>query len=246
LDHPVVQSCLPRLRRRVITYGYSAQAEYRADRVRQAGRNIQFRVWRGELELGDLTLNQPGRHNVLNALAAVAVATELGIEFAQVAAGLDGFSGVDRRFSERGEIGGVLIVDDYAHHPVEIRATLAAAAEGYEGRRIITLFQPHRFSRVASLKDEFCQAFHPAGVVIVLPVYAAGEAAIEGASQEALVEGLIAHGHRNVLAAGSIDAAVELVAAMVRSGDIVLTLGAGDVTRACGLLADRLRAAGAS
>ena len=244
LDHPVVQRCLPRFRRRTITYGLSAQAEYRADRIRQSGRSLQFRVWRGEFELGELQLSQPGRHNVLNALAAAAVATELGISFPQVSAGLYGFTGVDRRFSQRADVGGVLIVDDYGHHPVEIRATLSAAAEGYDGRRIVAIFQPHRYSRVSALKDEFCQSFHAAGVVIVLPIYAAGEEAIAGVTQESLVDGLVAHGHRHVLPAASIDSAVEIVMSVVRAGDIVMTLGAGDVTRACAMVADRLRLAG--
>ena len=240
LDHPVVQRILPRLRRRYLTYGFSAQSEYRADRVRQEGRSLRFRVWRHGEELGELHLDQPGRHNVLNALAATAVAMELDIPFAQVQAGLQGFGGVDRRFSQRADVGGVLIVDDYGHHPVEIQATLSAAAEGYEDRRIIAVFQPHRYSRVASLKEEFCQAFNAASQVVVLPVYAAGEAPIEGATQEALVQGLSERGHRGVLSAASVDDAVEVLAGLVRPGDLVITLGAGDVNRACGALAARL------
>lgn len=240
LDHPVVQRILPRLRRRYLTYGFSAQAEYRADRVRQEGRSLKFRVWRHGEELGELHLDQPGRHNVLNALAATAVAMELDISFAQVQSGLDGFGGVDRRFSQRADVGGVLVVDDYAHHPVEIQATLSAASEGYEGRRIVAVFQPHRYSRVASLKDEFCQSFNAASQVLVLPVYAAGEAPIEGATQEALIQGLSDRGHRGVLGVGSVDEAVDALAELVRPGDVVITLGAGDVNRACAALAARL------
>jgi UDP-N-acetylmuramate--alanine ligase len=240
LDHPEVQRILPRLRRRYLTYGLGAQAEYRADRIRQEGRSLRFRVWRHGEELGELHLHQPGRHNVLNALAATAVAMELDIPFAQVQAGLERFTGVDRRFSERADVGGVLIVDDYAHHPVEIQATLAAAGDGYEGRRIVAVFQPHRYSRVAALRDEFCQSFHGAGVVIVLPVYAAGEAPIEGATAEALVQGLGERGHRSVLRADSIDTALDLLVDVVRPGDVVITLGAGDVNRLCGGLASRL------
>ncbi len=241
LDHPVVQRILPRLRRRTLTYGMAAQADYRADRVRQSGRQLQFRVWRHGEPLGDLHLDQPGRHNVLNALAATAVAMELDVPFAQVQAGLHGFGGVDRRFSERADVGGVVIVDDYAHHPVEIQATLSAAAEGYDDRRIIAVFQPHRYSRVASLMEDFCQCFNSASVVLVLPVYAAGEAPIEGASQAALVHGMSERGHRGVQPVGSVDEAVEALFAMVRPGDLVITLGAGDVNRACGLLAARLQ-----
>ena len=240
LDHPVVQRILPRLRRRYLTYGLGAQAEYRADRIRQDGRSLQFRVWRHGEELGELHLDQPGRHNVLNALAATAVAMELDVPFAQVQKGLQNFSGVDRRFSERADVGGVLIVDDYAHHPVEIQATLGAAAEGYEGRRIVAVFQPHRYTRVAALRDEFCQSFHGASLVLVLPVYAAGEAPIEGATPEALVQGLDERGHRGVLLADSLDEALELLVANVRPGDVVITLGAGDVNRLCAGLAARL------
>jgi UDP-N-acetylmuramate--alanine ligase len=240
LDHPVVQRILPRLRRRYLTYGLGAQAEYRADRIRQDGRSLQFRVWRHGEELGELHLDQPGRHNVLNALAATAVAMELDVPFAQVQKGLQNFSGVDRRFSERADVGGVLIVDDYAHHPVEIQATLGAAAEGYEGRRIVAVFQPHRYTRVAALRDEFCQSFHGASLVLVLPVYAAGEAPIEGATPEALVQGLDERGHRGVLSADSLDEALELLVANVRPGDVVITLGAGDVNRLCAGLAARL------
>ncbi len=242
LDHPVVQRILPRLRRRYLTYGLGAQADYRADRIRQEGRSLRFRVWRHGEALGELHLDQPGRHNVLNALAATAVAMELDVPFAQVQTGLQHFSGVDRRFSERADVGGVLIVDDYAHHPVEIQATLTAAAEGYEGRRIVAVFQPHRYTRVAALRDDFCQSFHGAGVVLVLPVYAAGEAPIEGASAEALVQGLTQRGHRSVLAVESLDAALEALVATVRPGDVVITLGAGDVNRLCAGLAARLAA----
>lgn len=240
LDHPVVQRILPRLRRRYLTYGLGAQAEYRADRIRQEGRSLRFRVWRHGEELGELHLDQPGRHNVLNALAATAVAMELDIPFSQVQTGLENFGGVDRRFSQRADVGGILIVDDYAHHPVEIQATLSAASEGYEGRRIVAVFQPHRYTRVAALRDEFCQSFHGAGVVIVLPVYAAGEEPIEGASAEALVHGLHERGHRSVQTARSLDHALELLVDTVRPGDVVITLGAGDVNRLCASLAAHL------
>jgi UDP-N-acetylmuramate--alanine ligase len=242
LDHPVIQRILPRLRRRAVTYGLSPQADVRADRIRQEGRRLSFRVLRQDQELGEIQLEQPGRHNVLNALAAVSVALELDLPFGRAAAGLHGFSGVDRRFSQRADVGGVLIVDDYGHHPVEIQATLSAAAEAYEGRRVIAVFQPHRYTRVANLKEDFALSFHNASAVVVLPVYAAGEAPIEGADQASLVAAMTEHGHRNVLSASSVDASVDVLEGMVRPGDVVITLGAGDVNRACGLLAERLRA----
>jgi UDP-N-acetylmuramate--alanine ligase len=242
LDHPVVQRLLPRLRRRHLTYGLTAQADVRADRIRAAGRALEFRVWRGDDELGELRIGIPGRHNVLNALAATAVSLELDIPFSQIQEALQDFSGVDRRFSERFDVGGVLIVDDYGHHPVEIQATLAAAADGWEDRRIIAVFQPHRYSRVHELSQDFCRSFNRAGHVVVCPIYAAGEAPIEGATQEALVQGLVEHGHRSVVGARDLDFVVEHLAAFCRPGDLVITLGAGDVNRICAPLADRLRA----
>jgi UDP-N-acetylmuramate--alanine ligase len=242
LDHPVVQRMLPRLRRRALTYGFGAQAEVRADRVRQVGRSIEFRVWRRDEVLGDIRLDVPGRHNVLNALAATSVALELDIPFAQIQEALHGFSGVDRRFSERADVGGVLIVDDYGHHPVEIQATLAAAAEGFEGRRIVAVFQPHRYSRVADLWSDFCASFNAAAHVVVCPVYAAGEKPIEGVDAARIVRGLADHGHRSAVGVADLDGAVDHLAEFVRAGDIVVTLGAGDVNRVCGALAERLRA----
>jgi len=242
LDHPVIQRMLPKLRRRVHTYGFGAQAEVRADKVRQVGRSTEFRVWRRDEVLGELRLGVPGRHNVLNALAATTVSLELDIPFARVQEALHDFGGVDRRFSVRHEVGDVLIVDDYGHHPVEIQATLAAAAEGYEGRRIVAVFQPHRYTRVQDLWEQFCGSFHQAGHVVVCPVYAAGERPIEGVDSARFVKGLSDRGHRSVVGVESLEAATEHLAGFVRAGDIVITLGAGDVNRICGALADRLRA----
>ena len=193
--------------------------------------------------LGDLRLGVPGRHNVLNALAAVTVSLELDLPFSQVQEALHDFGGVDRRFSVRAEIGDVLVVDDYGHHPVEIQATLAAAAEGYEGRRIVAVFQPHRYSRVQDLWEQFCGSFHAAAHVVVCPVYAAGEKPIEGVDAARIVKGLSDRGHRSVVGVDTLDAATEHLAGYVRPGDIVITLGAGDVNRVCGALADRMRAA---
>lgn len=236
-DHPVVQQILPRVRRKVISYGINLQAEVRADRIVQDGRSLTFRVWRGDSALGDLRLAQPGRHNVLNALAATAVSLGLDIPFDQIQGALEGFSGVDRRFSERGLVDDVLIIDDYAHHPVEIEATLSAAAEGWENRRIVAVFQPHRPSRIRDLQAEFCRAFNRAAHVIVCPIYSAGEAQIEGLDAARLAEGMRDLGHRSVVAADSLDGALTELCACVRPGDLVITLGAGDVNRLCGQLA---------
>lgn len=244
VDHPVVQQLLPRLRRRVLTYGLSPQADLRADRVRQEGTRLEFRVLRRDEPLGEVRLGIPGRHNVLNALAALSVAMELDLGFAAAAAALTDFSGVDRRFSERARVGETTIVDDYGHHPVEIQATLQAAADGWEGRRIVAVFQPHRYSRVHDLQQDFCRSFHLATHVVVCPVYAAGESPIPGVDHRTLAAGIEGSGHRSVVAVADLDAAVEHLAEVVRPGDLVLTLGAGDVNRVCAPLAERLRAAG--
>lgn len=242
MDHPTIQSILPRLKRRVIGYGLSAQAEYRADRIRQNGRSLQFRVWRRDSPLGELELAVPGRHNVLNALAATAVSLELDIPWASIQAALKNFGGVDRRFSERAIVNDIILVDDYGHHPVEIQATLSAAAEGYDDRRIIAVFQPHRYSRVQQLLHEFSRAFNAANQVLVCPIYAAGERPIPGIDSETIVQGLREHGHRGVQLAHDLDAATDWLSKNLRPGDLCITLGAGDVNRILGPLAERLSA----
>ena len=245
-DHPVVQQILPRIRRKVISYGLNKQAEVRADRIVQDQRSLSFRVWRNDEALGELRLSQPGRHNVLNALAATAVSLGLDIPFEQVQAALEGFSGVDRRFSERAFVDDVLIIDDYGHHPVEIEATLQAASEGWENRRIVAVFQPHRPSRVRDLESDFCRAFNRAAHVVVCPIYAAGEPPIEGLDAARLAEGMEAFGHRSVVAVDGLDAALAHLVAFVRPGDLVVTLGAGDVNRLCGQLEDALKRRGST
>ena len=227
------------------SYGLNMQAEVRADRIRQDGRSLAFRVWRGDEVLGDLHLAQPGRHNVLNALAATAVSLGLDIPFEQIQTALDGFSGVDRRFSERGLVDDVLIIDDYGHHPVEIEATLNAAAEGWPERRIVAVFQPHRPSRVRDLQTDFCRAFNRAAHVIVCPIYAAGEPPVDGLDANTLASGMRDLGHRSVVAAESLDGALAELTSCVRPGDLVITLGAGDVNKLCGQLAAVLTERGA-
>ncbi len=241
VDHPVVQDLLPRFRRRLIGYGFSALAEYRADRIRMSGGTLSFRVWRREEALGELTLGVPGRHNVLNALAATAVSLELDIPWESVQASLRNFGGVDRRFSVRADVNDILLVDDYGHHPVEIQATLGAAAEGYEDRRIVAVFQPHRYSRVQNLLGDFCRSFNAAAAVVVCPVYAAGEKPIPGIDTDAIVRGLREHGHRNVIPVGSLDEAQSWLQQNLRGGDLCITLGAGDVNRILAPLAEKLR-----
>jgi UDP-N-acetylmuramate--alanine ligase len=178
----------------------------------------------------DIMLPMSGRHNVQNALAAVAVAIELGIDDATIAQGFAGFGGVKRRFTRVGETGGATIIDDYGHHPVEIRAVLSAAREGAEGR-VIAVCQPHRYSRLGALIDEFAQAFNEADVVYITPVYAAGEAPVDGVSAEALVSRLTERGHRAAATVESADALAQTLAADLHAGDMVVCLGAGDITK---------------
>jgi len=176
-----------------------------------------------------MNLAMPGEHNVQNSLAAIAVAHELGVNEAQVRAALDDFGGVKRRFSLAGEWNGIAIYDDYAHHPVEIAAVLGAARSGSDGR-IIAVVQPHRYSRLKALFDDFCTSFNDADIVLVADVYAAGEAPIEGASQEALIAGLRAHGHRQVRALEGPESLPRTVAEIAAPGDMVICMGAGNIT----------------
>jgi len=240
LDHPTVQDLLPRVRRRVLTYGLNPQAEVRGSGLSNDGLRTSFTVHRGEEELGEITLGMPGRHNVANALAAIAVSLDLGVPFATLQTALDGFSGVDRRYSVRAQVGGVTIIDDYGHHPAEIDVTLEATAQAFPGRRIHAVFQPHRFSRVRDLMDEFSRAFNAASHVVVCPIYRAGEAPIEGIDRHRMASALTHHGHRSVHTVDDLDAAVDHLADVVKPGDVVITLGAGDVNSCCGALAERL------
>src|SRR5438552_2007449 len=229
LDDPPVQDILPRVERRLVTYGVAGQAQV-------AARDVQLKptgaVYQAVLEgspLGKVELVVPGAHNVLNSLAAVAVGIDLGVPFAAIQEGLASFTGVDRRFQVRGEAVGVLVVDDYGHHPTEIRATLETLRTRAAGRRTVVLFQPHRYTRTQLLWDEFCRAFNHADVLLLADVYAAGEEPIPEVSAEGLARAISARGHRQVLYVGDLKTALEKLMAEVREGDVVLTLGAGNV-----------------
>jgi UDP-N-acetylmuramate--alanine ligase len=230
IDAENVQALLPDVSRRFVTYGRSRQADYQAVDVVLEGLGSRFKVLRRGKELGVVELNLTGTHNVLNALAALAVADELAVPFASTQKALKEFQGVQRRFTHKGEHDGVLVIDDYGHHPAEIKATLAAARAAYPGRRVVVLFQPHRYSRTHALKDEFGRAFNDADLVLVSPVYAAGEEPIEGATHEGIVEAMRRHGHHAAEAVASLDDGVARLRDLVKAGDIVLTQGAGDVT----------------
>jgi len=243
LDHPEVQALLPRVRdRRIVTYGFSAQADVRGvNVVPGAGGNrfeVLIRSRDGSVRsIEDIALPMAGRHNVQNALAAVAVAIELGLDDSTIQRGFAAFGGVKRRFTKVGEAGGVTIIDDYGHHPVEIRAVLSAAREFATGK-VIAVVQPHRYSRLGGLMDEFAQAFNDADQVMVTPVYAAGEAPVDGVDADALVERLKARGHRAATTVESAEALATVLASEAAAGDLVVCLGAGDITKwAAGLAA---------
>jgi UDP-N-acetylmuramate--alanine ligase len=244
LDDPHVQAVSPDVKRRRITYGLSAQADVSAHGVRfNQGYGSSFTVWRGTEAVGDVTLRAPGLHNVYNALAAIAVGFELKVPFEQIAKALSEFTNADRRFQFKGEEAGVLVVDDYGHHPTEIKATLAAAKIGSAGRRIVVLFQPHRYSRTQDQMDEFARSFNNADVLFVTDIYAASEDPIEGVTAEALTDAIKRYGHKNAEYIGPLEGAAEALRDQLREGDLLITLGAGSVYRVgeqvLGLLRER-------
>jgi UDP-N-acetylmuramate--alanine ligase len=251
LDHPEVQAIIPRVRdRRLVTYGFAASADVRGVNVTpHAGGNKFEAIIRQRdgttRSIEGIDLPMPGRHNVQNALAAIGVALELGIPDATIQKGFAQFTGVKRRFTKVGEVDGVTIIDDYGHHPVEIRAVLSAARESAQAR-VIAVMQPHRYSRLGNLMEDFAQAFNDADIVYVTPVYAAGEAPIEGVSAEDLVEGIKRRGHRSAAVVADAPALAHALAEVVQPGDMVVCLGAGDITKWAANLAGAIEESRAS
>jgi UDP-N-acetylmuramate--alanine ligase len=240
LDHPHVQDILPRIDRRVVTYGTTPQADYHATDARFVGTTTDFEVIaRGE-SLGRFEVKVPGRHNVLNCLATIAVADELDIPRAVTRHALATFEGVQRRFTIVGEARGITVVDDYGHHPAEIEATLSAAHQGFH-RRIVAAFQPHRFTRTRDLFEDFSRAFNLADVLVVTEVYAAGEKPIPGATGERLAESIRRHGHRHVVYEPDKHKVADRLVAIAQPGDMVIALGAGDINQSVRALLQRLR-----
>jgi UDP-N-acetylmuramate--alanine ligase len=247
LDSLNVRALLPQVRKRFVTYGVSPEAEYTARQLSVSGLTTRCEVWHGEELLGELCLNLPGRHYALNALAVVAVSRELGIPFTHVQEALRSFAGIQRRFEVKGDIGGVLVVDDYGHHPEEVRATLHAAREGLGqdgSRRLVALFQPHRYTRTRDLFDEFLAAFDDADVVVLTEIYPAGEDAIPGVSGEALYRALKKRGHVDVRFASTKEELLATTLALAETGDVVMTLGAGDIHRTGVAFLEQLRERG--
>jgi UDP-N-acetylmuramate--alanine ligase len=245
VDHPEVQNILSRIRdRRVVTYGFSALADVRAENVQPVPGGSRFDVLvlgrDGERRrIADVHVPIPGRHNVQNALAAISVGLELGLADDSIIRGFQKFDGVKRRFTKVGEVGGAVVIDDYAHHPTEIRAVLSAAREGAEGR-VIAVMQPHRYTRLQGLMEEFQNAFNDADVVYVAPVYAAGEEPIDGVDSAALAEGLRSRGHRMVRTVEDLDDLCRNLRDLAAKGDMVICMGAGDITKWAAALPDCL------
>jgi UDP-N-acetylmuramate--alanine ligase len=252
LDHPHVQAILPRVERRHVTYGISRQADYRASHPSYEGLQTRFTAYRRSDVLGEFVVRMPGAHNVLNALAVIAVADELDIPLDVTREAVQSFHGVQRRFTVVGEPvilrdgarGDVMIIDDYGHHPAEIEATLDAAQRGFD-RRVVVAFQPHRYTRTSALFDEFTRAFNKADVLLVTEVYPAGEAPIAGATGEALTEAIRAHGHHGARYVADKKKVTAALLEIVRPGDLVIALGAGDINASARELAAALGAEGA-
>jgi len=250
IDHPEVQALIGRIEdRRIVTYGFNPQADVRCSDLRtDGGMTIFTAEFRDRLSgmtrtIADLEMSMPGEHNVQNATGAIAIATHLGVADEAIRVGLAGFGGVKRRFTRTGSWNGAEIYDDYAHHPVEIAAVLKAARSVADGR-VIAIMQPHRYTRLSELFDEFCSCFNDADTVIVAPVYAAGEAPIDGVSRDALVEGLRIRGHRDARALDRPEALAGMLAGLTGAGDYVVCLGAGSISQWAYALPDELAEVG--
>lgn len=232
IDDENISRLLPKIQRRILTYGLTEQADLYATHIESHGMETSFTVRFRNEELGKVRVNRPGRHTVYNTLAAIAVALELDIDFQVIVSALAKFDGVQRRLQIKGETGGILVVDDYGHHPTEIRATLDAVREGWPDRRLVVAFQPHRYSRTEALFDDFQTAFYRADVLILTDIYAAGEQPVKGVTTEHLLEAIKSHGQRNVHYVPTVEELPDKLQPLLQEGDIFLTLGAGNIVRA--------------
>ncbi len=229
LDNEPIQDLIPQLKKRYITYGRSSQADLQIRDVEFDKRQSHFTVVHVGKKLGRIALNLPGLHNVYNATASIAVGLELDVPLAAIKSALESLEGVQRRLEIKGEVGGITVVDDYGHHPTEIKTTLDALQKCWPERRKVVVFQPHRYTRTQALFDDFTRAFYQSDTLLVLPIYAASERAIEGVSGQRLCEGIQAHGHKEVYCAKDMQNAVDYLKQNLKPDDVVLTLGAGDV-----------------
>ncbi|HIC85694.1 MAG TPA: UDP-N-acetylmuramate--L-alanine ligase [Desulfobacterales bacterium] len=240
LDNQEIQGIIPRLRKRYITYGLSAQADLMARDLEKGRYGVEFEVvWRGDA-LGRVEVGMPGEHNVLNALAAIGVGMELELDFHLIAGGLKNLGGLARRFQIKGEVAGIVVMDDYGHHPTEIVATLKTLRESWPDRRLVVVFQPHRHTRTKALFEQFTLSFNQADLLLVLPIYGAGETPFEGITGQGLAKAIKERGHKEVISVNSKEEALSVLQTMVRSGDLVLTLGAGDVYKVADELLQKL------
>ena len=240
LEDENIQQILPRMSKRFVTYGFSSQADFQARDIKTDGLSTTYRAFCHGEELGEIEIPIPGRHNVLNSLAAVAVARELELDWANVQGGLRDMTGVQRRFQIKGEANGILVLDDYGHHPTEIRAVLETLAGCFPDRRRIVAFQPHRYSRTQALMDQFARCFYHSDVLFVSEIYAASEKPIPGVSGARLVEQIAAHGHSDLHFCAGVDEMLEKLSAVVQPRDVVMTLGAGNVYQVGEALLKRL------
>ncbi|MGB3649381.1 MAG: UDP-N-acetylmuramate--L-alanine ligase [Desulfobulbales bacterium] len=232
LDDPHVASILPEVKKRFLTYGLTSQANVYAKGINTSGLNTRFEVCVENVVLGEVNLPLAGVHNVFNALAAITVGLELDIPFATIAAALESFSGVQRRLQVKGERRDITVVDDYGHHPTEIRATLSALRDAWPERRLVVLFQPHRYSRTKALAEEFYTAFHEADILLLTEIYSASESPIPGVTAEALLNGIKKHGHRHAYFESSFSELLDKAMDILAPGDVVLSLGAGNIWQA--------------
>jgi len=229
LDNEHIQDILPRIKVRYTTFGMTAQSDLQAREISFMGSKSFFTVFHHEARLGDINLNIAGKHNISNALASIAVGLELNISFKTIKKALEQIEGVKRRLEIKGEKNQIIVMDDYGHHPTEIMATLTAIRESYKGKRMIVVFQPHRYTRTQGLFHEFTRSFYQSDILIVLPIYAASEKRIKGVDAQGLCEGIRKHGHKEVSYAPDFNQALSMITHKVKKGDVVLTLGAGDI-----------------
>lgn len=232
LDDQHIAELLPEIKKRTITYGLTSQADVHARDIKKEELTTKFEVCQGEEVLGEITLSSPGLHNVYNALATITLGLELDISFSKIAKAMENFSGVQRRLQIKGEKSGITVIDDYGHHPTEVKATLSALKDAWPKRRLVVLFQPHRYTRTQGLFKEFCTAFHEADLLLLTNIYAAGEESINGISADTLLDGIKQHGQRHAYLIPEMVNTSEDVLPMLAEGDVVLTLGAGNIWQA--------------